>query len=192
MQVLDDEHIDAARALCMRLDCLCDRGESLRLFDVSGKTELQLDVKLAQGFIHCEIRRVGKFARTSDADAGLHRANVRDELVYQPRLSDAGRAPEHDAAATLLISRKHPIAQVRHFCGTPEKFPTKYAGGNHVRLIFVKGRAEAWFVKTSANRGRMPLELLDRPTILANITPPGRPEPAEVPEGDEEEDEEAK
>jgi hypothetical protein len=37
----------------------------------------------------------------------------------------------------------------------------------------------------------MPLELLDRPTILDTTMPPGKPEPAEVPE-DEEEDEEAK
>jgi hypothetical protein len=39
---------------------------------------------------------------------------------------------------------------------------------------------------------RMPLELLDRPTFLASVGPPGKPEPADVPEGDEEEDEDAK
>jgi hypothetical protein len=41
---------------------------------------------------------------------------------------------------------------------------------------------------------RMPLELLDRPTIstiFASGGPPGRPEPVEAPEGDEE-DEDAK
>jgi hypothetical protein len=38
----------------------------------------------------------------------------------------------------------------------------------------------------------MPLELLDRPTVFASSMPPGKPAPSDVPEGDEEEEEEAK
>lgn len=54
--------------------------------------------------------------------------------------------------------------------------------------MFAGTPKEAWFAKASAKRGPMPLELLDRLTVLAAGTPPIRdlPEP-EAPEEEEEE-----